>query len=194
MRDGNLRAFIAFELPEKIRAAIADYVQPLRNLPGRVSWVKPENIHLTLKFLGDTPVKRIDGISDALREAVRGVQPMLAKISDSGVFPNERRPRVLWIGIEESTGALQRLAAAIDNRMHDFGFKKEGRGFSPHLTIGRVREGSVDKIIAAMRERPFAAQEVEWNEITLMQSELRPGGSLYTPLCKIKLGNSWRDF
>jgi 2'-5' RNA ligase len=186
----NLRLFIAFELPDEVRAAIAEYVHPLRNLPGRVSWVKPDNIHLTLKFLGDTPEKKIDGISGVLREAARDVQPILAKISGSGVFPNERRPRVLWIGIEESTGALQKLATTIDHRMHDFGFKKEDRSFSPHLTIGRVREGNVDKIVSAMRERPFTAHEVEWNEITLMQSELLPGGSVYTPLCKIKLGSS----
>lgn len=185
-----IRTFIALELPDEIRAAIAEYMQPLRNLPGRVGWVKPDNIHLTLKFLGDTPGEKIDDISGALKEVARDIGSISAKISGSGVFPNERRPRVLWIGIEEQTSALQKLAVAIDNRMHAYGFKKEGRGFSPHLTIGRVREESVDKIVAAMRERPFAAREVEWNEITLMQSELRPGGSIYTPLCKIKLGSS----
>ena len=190
MRDDNLRVFIAFELPKEIRAAISEYTQPLRSLPGRVSWVKPDNIHLTIKFLGDTPEKKNNDISGALREVARGVQPITATISGSGVFPNERKPRVLWIGVDEKSGVLQKLTAGIDNRMHDFCFKKEVRSFSPHLTIGRVREGGVDKIVAAMRERPFAAQEVEWNEITLMQSELRPGGSLYTPLCKIKLGSS----
>ena len=186
----NLRLFIAFELPDEIRAAFAEYMLPLRNLPGRVSWVKSENIHLTLKFLGDTPEKKIDDISGALKEVACDIGSISAKISGSGVFPNERRSRVLWIGVEEKLGALHGLAVAIDHHMHVFGFKKEGRSFSPHLTIGRVREGSVDKIVAAMRERPFVAREVEWNEITLMQSELRSGGSIYTPLCKIKLGSS----
>ena len=189
-QNPTIRAFIALELPNEVRAAIAEYVQPLRNLPGRVSWVKPDNIHLTLKFFGDTPEKKIDDISGALKEVARDIGSISATISGSGVFPNERRPRVLWIGVDEKLGALQKLAAAVDHRMHDFGFKKEDRGFSPHLTIGRVREGSVDKIVAAMRERPFVAREVVWNEITLMQSELRPGGSIYTPLCKIKLGSS----
>ncbi len=181
---------MAFELPDKTRAAIAEYIQPLCVLPGKISWVKSDNIHLTLKFLGDTPEKKIDDISGALKEVVRGVQPILAEISGSGVFPNERKPRVLWIGVDEKSGTLQKLAASIDNRIHDFGFKKEDRGFSPHLTIGRVRDGNVDKVVAAMRERSFVAKELVWNEITLMQSELRPGGSVYTPLCKIKLGSS----
>lgn len=186
----KVRAFIAFELPAEVRAAIAEYVQPLRTLPGRVSWVKADNIHLTLKFLGDTPEKRIGDIAEALRDIARGTHSIAASLAGTGAFPNERRPRVLWIGLEEQSGALQNLATAIDERMHRLGFEKENRPFSAHLTIGRVRDGSIGKIIKAIRDQPFGNREVNLHEITLMRSALHPGGSIYTPLCKIKLGGS----
>lgn len=184
-----LRAFIAFGLGADARAAIADYVMALRNLRGRVSWVKAENVHLTLKFLGDTPQEKIDNIADVLRDVARTASPISVTIGGGGVFPNEQRPRVLWIGMEEASGALQELATAIDERLHRLGFAKENRPFHPHLTIGRVRDGSVAKIVAAMRDQPFDHRAVQLNEIALMRSELHPGGSVYTPLCEIMLGN-----
>lgn len=190
MHDVNLRLFIAFELSEEIRIALGEYMQPLRALPGKVSWVKPDNIHLTIKFLGDAPEKRIDEITASLREIAAINRAIDAEVSGSGVFPNERRPRIVWIGLEEKSGRLQGLASAINDRMHALGFEKEQRRFSPHLTIGRVREGAIDKIIRQMQAQSFAKQDVQFNEITLMRSELRPGGSIYTPLGKFKLGNS----
>ena len=85
---------------------------------------------------------------------------------------------------------MQKLANEIDERMHSLGFEKENRPFSAHLTIGRIREGAVEKIIATMQAKPFGSQAVSLNEITMMRSVLHSGGSLYTPLCKIKLGSS----
>ncbi len=191
MHDVNLRLFIAFELPDEIRAAIAGYMQPLRSLPGRVSWVKTENIHLTLKFFGDTPGKRIDDITTGLREIAAATPPIVATITGSGVFPNARRPRVVWIGLEEKNGTLQKLASAIDDRMHALGFEKANRPFNAHLTIGRVREGSIEKTIATMQAMPFGSYSVFFEEITLMRSELHPApaGAIYTPISKIKLNH-----
>jgi 2'-5' RNA ligase len=187
---GDLRLFIAFELPEAIRAAIGRYTQALRALPGRVSWVKADNIHLTLKFLGDTPPQRVEAISIALKDIANSFPPLEATIGGSGVFPNERKPRVVWIGIQEMSAALQNLAAAIDDRMHALGFEKEPRRFSPHLTVGRVREGAIDKVIEKMKAQPFEKVEARFQEITLMRSELHSAGSIYTPLGRFRLGGS----
>lgn len=185
-----LRTFVALELPEATQAAIADYVQPLSRLPGHVSWVKTQNLHLTLKFLGDTQERQINAITGALREVAREVPPFAATVTGSGVFPNERRPRVLWIGLEENSGRLPQLAKNVDQRLHELGFAKENRAFSAHLTVGRVRDGELERILSRMREQPFTPQPVQFDEITLMRSELHPGGSIYTPICKITLGNS----
>jgi 2'-5' RNA ligase len=185
----SVRTFIACELPRSVRSAIADYVQALRVLPGRVSWVKPENIHLTLKFLGDVPEKNLDEIAAALREASQGFHPMQTTAKGCGVFPNARHPRVLWVGLEDESGILQKLAAEIDQRLRQLGFPKEDRRFSPHLTIGRVRDGAVDKIITAMQERPFIIQPVQFTEIILMRSQLHAGGSIYTPIRTIKFND-----
>lgn len=186
--NATIRTFVAVKLPPEVDGAISAYVSPLRHLPGSVSWVKAENVHLTLKFLGDTAQEKIERIAAVLRDLTRAASPISATVGGSGVFPNEHRPRVLWIGLEENSGALGKLAAAIDDGLYPLGLPKENRPFRAHLTIGRVREGSVEKIVAAMRAQPFDRRAVQVQEITLMRSELHPGGSIYTPLCRIMLG------
>jgi 2'-5' RNA ligase len=184
----TLRTFIALDMPLEIKTALEKYVQPLKSLRGRVSWVKPANLHLTLKFLGDTPANRVDEIAAALQEIAATSTPFAADIAGSGTFPNDQSPRVLWVGIDDESGTLPKLAKAIDERMHRFGFAKEKRDFTPHLTIGRVKDPRILEIVRALKEKPFAIVPAQFNEIIFMQSELNPAGSIYTPLRKLKLG------
>lgn len=181
----TLRAFIALELSQEIKQAIADYVAPLRALDNGLSWTKAENVHLTLKFLGDVPKPQIEKVAAALREVCASFAPIAAEIIGSGVFPNEHRARVLWIGMKESTGKLVELAQRIENECRRLGFEKEERTFSPHLTIGRVKEGKAANLVKALREQPFPARQIVLEECTLMKSELHAKGSIYTALEKV---------
>ncbi|MDZ7302813.1 MAG: RNA 2',3'-cyclic phosphodiesterase [candidate division KSB1 bacterium] len=185
-----LRTFIALDMPTEIKTALAKYTQPLRAMRGRVSWVKTENLHLTLKFLGDTPAARVDEIAAALQEIAAMAAPFSTVVSGSGVFPNDEHPRVLWVGVNETTGALQKLVKAIDERMQQFGFAREKRAFTAHLTIGRAKDTRIPEIVRALKERPFAAMPAQFNEVIFMKSELHPLGSIYTPLCKLTLGKN----
>ena len=184
------RTFIALDMSPDVKAALEKYVQPLKSQRSRVSWVKPQNLHLTLKFLGDTPADRLDEIAAALQEAASLAAPFSAVVSGSGVFPNDEHPRVLWVGINDKSGTLLKLAQAIDTRMQQLGFAKEKRVFAPHLTIGRTKDTRIAAIVRALKEKPFAAMPVQFNEIIFMQSELHPAGSIYTPLRKLLLGKN----
>jgi len=185
----TLRTFIALDMPPEIKTALEKYVQPLKSLRGRVSWVKRENLHLTLKFLGDTPANRVDEIAVALQEVATASTPFAADIADCGAFPNDKASRVLWVGINDESGTLLKLAKAIDERLHRFGFAKEKRDFTPHLTIGRVKDLRIPEIIRGLKEKMFTAMPAQFDEIIFMQSELNPAGSIYTPLLKLKLGS-----
>lgn len=184
----SFRTFIALDMPAEIKTALANYIQPLKSLRGRVSWTKPENLHLTLKFLGDTPAARLEEIADALHEIAAATPSFSANVTGTGAFPNDEKPRVLWVGLSEPTGTLLELAQALEARMHRYGFKKEKRAFAPHLTIGRVKDLRIPEIIRGLQEKPLAARPAHFNEIVFMQSELHTAGSIYTPLRKFALG------
>lgn len=186
----TVRAFIALELPQEIKQAIADYVAPLRALDRGISWTKAENVHLTLKFLGNVHKPQIEKVATALREVCASFAPIAAEIIGSGVFPNEHRARVLWIGMKESSGKLAELAQRIESECRRLGFEKEERSFSPHLTIARVKEGKAANAVKALRESPFPARQIVFQECTLMQSVLHPAGSIYTALQKVAFGAS----
>jgi len=184
-KHDTIRAFIALELPQEIKQAIADYLAPLRALDKGISWTKAENVHCTLKFLGDTPTPLIEKVAAALREICAGFAPIAAEITGASVFPSEHRARVLWIGMKESSGKLAELAQRIESECRRLGFEKEERGFSPHLTIGRVKEGKAANVVKALRESPFPSRQIVFQECLLMKSELHSKGSIYTALQKI---------
>ena len=187
----TLRTFIALDMSAEIKAALENYLQPLKSRRGRVSWVKPENLHLTLKFLGNTPADRIDELASVLQEIAAAATPFPATVSGSGAFPNDEHPRVLWVGLNEKTGALQNLVRAIDARLQPLGFAPEKKRFTPHLTIGRIKDPRIPEVIRGLKEKPFAAMAAQFDEIIFMKSELHPSGSIYTPLLKLTLGKSY---
>ncbi len=190
MEEKNkIRSFIAIELPDPIVSAIHKVQKGIKSHGLKLRWVKPENIHLTLKFLGDIHTEDVDGIGEAITSAV-GDSPSLSLCGKGvGVFPNLRRPKVMWVGIGGETRNLVTLQKTIDENLENRGFPKEKRAFKGHLTIGRTKGHlNYDRLVAAMREyleyktEPFTARE-----IILFKSDLKTGGAVYTKLVTIPL-------
>src|SRR6476660_5612991 len=134
--------FCAVELPEEIRTRIENHVERMRTvLPeSQPSWTRVNNIHLTLKFFGNIEPARVHSMTEALSHAVDHVSRFKLSIADAGAFPNARQPRVLWIGVNDSSGQLKLLHQRIDEECAKRGFEKDARAYRPHLTIARIRK------------------------------------------------------
>lgn len=157
----------------------------------KVRWVRPEGIHLTLKFLGNVPTDRLDEIGDALHRACDGFGPLALTLADLGCFPNLRRPRVVWVGVHGDTDALGRLQASIEKHIAPLGFPTEKRRFSPHLTLGRVKRATrseaqqLGQQIGGMDVGTVATMTAR--AVYLMRSDLKPTGAEYTCLVSVPL-------
>lgn len=190
----TIRTFIAIPLPPAILDQLAMLQRTLEaQLPPRsVRWVQARSIHLTLKFLGDTPVEQLPEIKQALAIVARNAPACSFAVEGLGCFPNMRRPNVIWVGIQEPTGRLIALQDAIEEAVAPFGYPPEGRGFSPHLTLGRVqRKGprhaaaQVGQVVASTPLGQLA--EVSADRFALIRSVLKPSGAEYTPLAEFLL-------
>ena len=190
----QIRTFIAIKLDETINAALADLQGQLKaKVPqGSVRWVKPEGIHLTLKFLGDVPANRIEDVKRALIQACAGFPAFSFSVGGLGCFPNPRRPRVVWVGVQEESGTLKRLQKAIEDGMEKLGFAPEGRRFHAHLTLGRTQRrassGDVRRLGQLVSEAEIGPLgQMEARAVSLMKSDLKPTGAVYTQLAAAKL-------
>lgn len=195
MTDGGaLRLFVAVELPEEIREGLRELMDALRTHAAAhaVRWVRPEGIHITLKFLGAVPAGRLDELQRALERATAGVAPFEFAVSGMGSFGGRRNVRVVWAGVGGETAALASLAARVEDEMAPLGFARESRPFAAHLTLGRVR----DEATAAEREslhdaiaaaRPPALPGVRVTSVSLMKSTLGRGGARYEALATFPL-------
>jgi 2'-5' RNA ligase len=187
MISETFRAFIAIDLPESIKSFLSDVQEALKTYGFRVKWVRPQNIHLTLKFLGDTATADTDKISEAMTLATRNCPIVSLKAKGVGVFPNARRPRVIWAGLNGQVEALANLQQTLDALLADLGFARDTRAFKSHLTLGRVK-GKIasDRMKAAIDKlKEFESESFETNQIILFKSELRPTGAIYTKVQSI---------
>jgi 2'-5' RNA ligase len=194
-----LRTFIAVELDARLKTALTEIQASLRDSvsPRAIRWVQPEGIHLTLKFLGDTPLDKIEGIKAALARAAGQVAPFTFTVGGVGCFPDLRRPRVVWVGVHEPTGSLARLWQAVESQVSPLGFPTEKRPFSPHLTMGRVQRyasGSelreIGQVVAASAAAPAGPLgEMTATAVAYIKSDLRSGGAVYTTLFEAMLGS-----
>lgn len=184
-----MRLFVAVHLPQEIRDGLASVQDRLRRAQADVSWVKPANLHITLKFLGETEPKQLARIGVVLAEAARGAAPFSLAVAGVGTFGG-RIPRVVWAGVTDGAAPLETLAGAVEDGLARLGFPKERRGFAAHFTLGRVRSPrNADGLLAAIRDEPTTALgTVRVEEFVLMQSQLDPGGSIYTALEHFPLG------
>ena len=148
-----------------------------------MSWTRPSNIHLTIKFLGDVPASRIEDVKRAVEMATAGRSPFEIEVSEAGCFPSLRNPRVLWVGITTIPEPLIELHEAIEKELARLGFPREPRKFSPHLTIGRVRNPqNAARLAEELIKRGIEPESFRASEVIVMRSDLNPAGSIYTPL------------
>ncbi|MBI2877864.1 MAG: RNA 2',3'-cyclic phosphodiesterase [Candidatus Tectomicrobia bacterium] len=189
----SIRSFIAIKIPPSLGARLADLPRQAGGLSPSIRWVSAESIHLTLKFLGEILPEQIGPIVDQMREAARGIEPLSLSATHVGAFPNEDRPRVIWVGLAEESGDLSRLQKEIEKRLQKLGFPREEKGFTPHLTLGRARslpgrKGSLSPVIQAL-DAAWKGGEDSFtvDRFYLMKSELRPGGAVYSVLEEVLL-------
>jgi len=194
MPDPILRTFIAIELDEPLRVALAAVQAKFKRQapPGSVKWVAPDGIHLTLKFLGDTPASRAAEIAAALARACEGIPPFEFTVEGRGCFPNTRRPRVIWVAVRSHGPWLAKLQGAVERYVAPLGWPEEERGFSPHLTLGRVArsanpaaETAVGRMVEQAVVEQIGTQRV--TAVSLIKSDLRPTGAVYTTLVTVPL-------
>ena len=183
-----IRTFIAVPLTERVREEITGVIEQLKYLGGNVRWAAPVSLHLTLKFLGDLAPTRCSEVFEGTKTALKGFAPFRIRFSGTGAFPNLRRPRVFWVGVEDHGAMLEQIQGALEDTLAQRGFPREKRSFSPHLTIGRVRSmGDFRKLTSVLREMTFVSDEMAVDEVAVMKSDLRPTGALYTCLESYKL-------
>lgn len=192
----NLRLFVALEPPEPVRRRLAAVEAELRRLAGRgasdVRWVAPENVHLTLQFLGAVPAERVEDVKRAVASAAEGARPLALEVKGAGGFPNGRRPRVLWAGLGGDVAALGALVADLGARLAPLGFAPEERPFSAHLTLGRARDPRGAPGLAAALAQAAELPGASWraSEVTLFESHLSPKGPRYEAMFRALLGGS----
>lgn len=184
---GEWRIFIAIELPAIVRQKLKAHIDGLRSaLPDvRASWSREDNLHLTLKFLGDTPVTKVEALEQAAQRAASRVEPFEIVVGGCGAFPPKGQPRVLWIGIEDPSGRLALLHRALEDECANAGFPYEERPFHPHLTIARIRKPHDSRQLAVVhKEIRFEPETVFASELAVIRSELRSEGSRHTVISR----------
>lgn len=177
-----MRLFVALEIPSTVRQNLAALLAELRAITREPRWVRPENLHVTLKFLGEVAEEKVNSVRSALRQ-IRSEQAVTLKFCGVGFFPNEKHPRVFWAGMEASAN-LKPLATGIESAMEKQGIPREKREFSPHLTLARFEGARLPEAlrnaIAANAQREFGS--LHTNEFHLIHSKLKPSGAEYTTL------------
>jgi 2'-5' RNA ligase len=189
----EVRCFIAIELPDGVKRGLRELQAQLKaGSSAPVKWVDPENIHLTLKFLGNVAADRIDEISLAMTEAARGISSFPLEVKELGVFPNPSRVQIVWVGLGGEVDKLARLQQRVESNLEKLGFPPEGRRFTPHLTLARVRDQATpserEKLGQLIAETEFAAaHKFTADSVKLMKSQLTREGPIYTRLSSAAL-------
>lgn len=185
----NIRLFIAVEINEEIRKKLAAFQSVLKKSDADVGWVAPENLHITLKFIGNIDEGQVGAIVTIIKETVTHIKPFDLDYTGVGVFPTEKNPRIVFADIVDIAGVLANLHEKLDNRLMALGVEHEDRKFVAHLTLGRIRSRrNVTKLIEKLltfRNVQFGAENV--TQIVLMKSDLSPNGPTYTQLHSVDL-------
>ena len=183
-KNTGIRCFVALEIPEPIQALLKPVQRHLQSeIHKGISWTKPGNFHLTLKFLGDVHPDAINNISKAIQRVTDTHPPFSIAFGGIGAFPNLSRPRVIWMGIKQGASTVSRLAKAVNLELTHLDFSTDNR-FHPHLTLARLRTATdLEPLKNILRKYDtIVGGSMRVNEITLMESQLHRNGAIYTPL------------
>ncbi len=188
----DLRLFVAIELPREVLDALRALQSELRQQGlEQLRWVRPDGIHLTLKFLGETPAALVPAIARAVERAAAGVPPHELSLGALGTFGSRHNPRVLWIDLAGDLAPLRRLQEQIEKSLAEAGFPKEARAFSAHLTLARVRPETARELAARLAQAVQSVTappgHIPVRAVSLMRSQLGPGGAVYTCLHSVPL-------
>lgn len=180
-----IRSFLAFELPPGIKRMVKDISEDIRRSGLNLRLVKVDNIHLTVVFMGNIRSEDVQAIGEDAGDVCIGFEPFEIALKGLGVFPNIRRPRVLWLGLEMDTERVSAFRDILQKRLLDFGIKEEKRAFTPHLTLGRFRKPERNDILLGdiiSRYADIKGPVCRLEELVMFKSELKPGGAEYTRL------------
>lgn len=185
-----MRAFIAIELSEELRSTLAQVQSHLKYSGADVKWVEKDNIHLTLKFLGEINEEKCEKVKSILDEICSSIKPFEISLKDIGAFPTIDYPRVIWVGLDNGAEGSKGLAEKIDDELSKIGSQKETRPFAAHLTIGRVRspknKEALKQKLSTLNLQPSTKTQLI-NSVILFQSKLTPKGPIYTKLHEAQL-------
>jgi 2'-5' RNA ligase len=179
----NIRTFIAVDIPQSVKMELDKLISELRLQAPDIRWVRAANLHITLRFLGEIPRDSIPAVAAEIKKNLKGLAGFEAALADIGGFPNLLRPRVIWVGSDTGTEALQNLAGVVEKSCNDAGFGKADKPFSSHLTIGRVKfPRSFDKLASVIEAASFESAPFRVDEVVIFKSDLLPAGPRYTRL------------
>ena len=183
-----IRCFIAIEIPDELKARIEKYISSLKQISPKIKWIKSTNLHITLKFLGEIQQDLLKQVQNELHDVTKIVNPFSMSVKNTGFFPNQFKPKVVWLGLQNDTkNSVFKLHEWIDNKLEPIGFKREKRRFSPHLTIGRIKfPDNIQELTKYINQYEFESCQFNVDQVVLMKSELKPFGAIYS---KIKIYN-----
>ena len=196
--EQTIRVFVAAPIPQPAKLVLSKVIESLAGkIPVGVRWVNPDGIHLTIKFLGDIAPAGVAGITEAMSRAAAQVSRFQIRLWGLGTFPNatspnQRRPRVLWVGVEGDLARLRELQEITENELASLGYTRDRRPFNPHLTLGRVRDRVSEQTRRGIGPA-VSSEELEGSEpwlvesVELIQSNLGPGGATYSTLANVSL-------
>ena len=188
MRE-KIRAFIAINVPEPVLQAIEKAQDTLRGSGLKIRWVRKEGMHLTLKFLGDIDRHDVENIHAAMERATKAFSHFTLRAEGIGVFPDLKRPRVVWVGLSGDVEVVRALQRDLESQLNGLGFQKEKRPFKGHLTLGRVKgrldRAKLGKALQALGE--FRTESFTAQSVVLFQSDLRPSGAVYSKLAEVRI-------
>ena len=193
----TIRTFIAFELPPAVISLLQKVQQDLERLKIQARWVRPANIHLTLKFLGDINPDHIDKIGTAMAGAASDFSPVTLFVRGIGVFPGIKRPRVIWVGLGGDIRSLLAFQSRLEEKLAGAEFPKDKRSFKAHLTLGRIKQAPNPAVIRQMISEYASLNSDKFicDQVFLFKSDLQPSGAVYSKLKQTEIGmtnDEWR--
>lgn len=187
-----MRTFIAIELPQEIKDGLARLQSQLKKAGADVKWVKPKNIHLTLKFLGEISAKQLPKVIEIIEEVTRTKKQFKIGLSSCGAFPGKKAPRVIWVGVNKGNEEIRFIVQELEEKMEEIGIPKEERPFSSHITIGRVKgalnTGKLSGVLKESENYPGGENiEFDVRRLTLFKSTLGQAGPSYEALKEVSI-------